>query len=38
MSVLFVCVPSVQRGSLTQWIDDTVAQSWHYQGSAKRGV
>jgi IS5 family transposase len=26
-----------QRGSLTLWIDDTVAQSWYYQGPAKRG-
>ncbi len=26
-----------QRGSLTLWIDDEVAKSWHHEGPAKRG-
>jgi len=26
-----------QRGSLTLWLDDKVAQSWYHQGPAKRG-
>jgi len=26
-----------QRGSLTLWIDEEVAQSWYHQGPAKRG-